>query len=100
MGMGEIKATSPTGGIVAEKPNMKVDVAVASLSLLLNKADYELALVNVCGFTSQVALRDGNVSVTGQLASISLRDESPHARLYRQRFITTGSQALNFEFFR
>ena len=80
--------------------NMKTDITVASLSLLLNKSDYELARANISGFTSQVSLRNGNISVKGQLASMSLRDESPHARLYRERFITSGSQALNFEFFK
>ena len=44
---------------------MKTDITVASLSLLLNKADYELARANISGFTSQVSLRNGNVSVKG-----------------------------------
>jgi vacuolar protein sorting-associated protein 13D len=38
--------------------------------------------------------------VKGQLGSLSLLDQSPHGNMYRERFITTGPQALDIDFFK
>jgi len=80
--------------------NMEMKLKIASLSLVLNKQPYELARAQVSTVASDVVVRDGNLAVTGQLGSMLLQDTSPHGSLYRERFVTTGSQALAFDFFK
>jgi len=80
--------------------NTNVKLSIASLSLVLNKQQYELARAQVSNIASDIVVRDGNVAVTGQLGSMLLQDTSPHGLLYRERFVTTGSQALVFDFFK
>ena len=80
--------------------NMEVKLSIASLSLVLNKPEYELAKASVTGVSAGVTTCDGNVSVSGQLVSLSIQDSSPYGTLYRERFITSGSQALEFDIFK
>ena len=80
--------------------NTEVKVSIQSLSLVLNKPEYELAKASVSGVTASVRTCDGNVSVSGQLVSLSIQDSSPYGDLYRERFVTSGSQALEFEVFK
>jgi len=80
--------------------NMEMKLSIASLSLVLNKQQYELARAQVSNVASDIVARDGNLAVTGQLGSMLLQDTSPHGALYRERFVTTGSQALVFDFFK
>ena len=75
-------------------------MSIQSLSLVLNKPEYELAKASVSGVTASVRTCDGNVSVSGQLVSLSIQDSSPYGDLYRERFVTSGSQALEFEVFK
>lgn len=83
-----------------EVVNMEMKLSIASLSLVLNKQQYELARAQVSNVASDIVARDGNLAVTGQLGSMLLQDTSPHGALYRERFVTTGSQALVFDFFK
>jgi len=80
--------------------NTELKLSIASLSLVLNKQQYELARAQVSNVTSDIVARDGNVAVTGQLGSMLLQDTSPHGSLYKERFVTTGSQALVFDVFK
>ena len=80
--------------------NTEMKLSIASLSLVLNKQQYELARAQVSNVASDIVSRDGNVAVSGQLGSMLLQDTSPHGSLYRERFVTTGSQALVFDFFK
>jgi vacuolar protein sorting-associated protein 13D len=66
------------------------------LGLILNKAEYELARANVDKFTAHLSLRDGNFDIQGELGGMSLLDKSPYGGMYRERFISTGAQALDF----
>ena len=45
----------------------------------------------------QVDLRDGNFAIKGELENLLVQDISPHGEMFRERFITTGSQALDFD---
>jgi len=83
-----------------ELVNTEMKLSVASLSLVLNKQPHELARAHVSNIASDIVARDGNLAVTGQLGSILLQDTSPHGSLYRERFVTTGSQALVFDVFK
>jgi len=80
--------------------NTEMKLSIASLSLALNKQQYELARAQVSNVAADIIARDGNLAITGQLGSILLQDTSPHGSLYRERFVTTGSQALIFDIFR
>ena len=80
--------------------NTEVKLSIASLSLVLNKLQYELARAQVTNIASDIVVRDGNVAITGQLGSVLLQDTSPHGSLYKERFVTTGSQALVFDVFK
>lgn len=80
--------------------NTEMKLSIASLSLVLNKQLHELARAQVSNIASDVVARDGNLAVTGQLGSMLLQDTSPHGSLYRERFVTTGSQALVFDVFK
>ena len=80
--------------------NTEMKLSISSLSLVLNKQKYELARAQVSVVASDIVARDGNLTVTGQLGSMLLQDTSPHGSLYRERFVTTGSQALVFDFFK
>ena len=90
--------TDHTG--VGSTVNTEMKLSIASLALVLNKQQYELARAQVSHIASDIIVRDGNISVTGQLGSMLLQDTSPHGSLYRERFVTTGSQALVFDVFK
>ena len=79
-----------------EDVNSEVNLKIQSLTLILNKPEYELAKANIAKFGAHVSLRDGNFTAKGQLGSMSLLDISPYGTKYRERFITTGTQALDF----
>lgn len=68
-----------------------------SLTLILNKEEYELAKANASKLKCHVSLRDGNFAVQGKLGSMSLTDETPNGELYRERFVTAGDEVLNFD---
>ena len=79
-----------------EEVNSEVNLKIESLTLILNKPEYELAKANIAKFGAHVSLREGNFTAKGQLGSMSLLDISPHGKKFRERFITTGTQALDF----
>ncbi|XP_041352246.1 vacuolar protein sorting-associated protein 13D-like isoform X2 [Gigantopelta aegis] len=80
--------------------NSEINFAVESFCLVLNKPDYELARAGVHKLQTHISLHDSNMSVKGQLGNLSLVDQSPHGELYRERFVTVGRQALEFDLFK
>ncbi|XP_033641822.1 vacuolar protein sorting-associated protein 13D-like isoform X2 [Asterias rubens] len=85
---------------IQDEVNTEMVIQVGSLSLLLNKPDYELAKANVSEVSAHLLLMDGNIDVSGRLGSISLLDLTPHGKLYRERFSTKGQEALSFSIFK
>ena len=83
-----------------EPTNSDIKLHIQRLTLTLNKAEYELAHAEISGVTADMRMRDNNLSVLGHLGSLALLDTSPHGKLFRERFITTGSQALDFDIFK
>lgn len=77
--------------------NSHINLRVQRLSLTMNKEKYELGKADINMFQSVVDLRNGNFSINGQLGSMSILDQSPYGHLYRERFITMGTQALDFK---
>ncbi|KAK7083457.1 hypothetical protein SK128_002187, partial [Halocaridina rubra] len=83
-----------------EEINTILEVQVRSLTLILNKPESELARANV----SQVLVRsvgsEGNLTLTGRLGSLSLVDCTSHGDLYREKFVTSGTEAMTFQVFK
>ncbi|KAF6112219.1 vacuolar protein sorting 13-like protein D [Phyllostomus discolor] len=80
--------------------NTKLDLKVHSLSLVLNKTTSELAKANVSKLVAHVEMIEGDLALQGSLGSLSLSDLTAHGELYRERFTTSGEEALIFQAFK
>ncbi|QQP35707.1 Uncharacterized protein FKW44_023999, partial [Caligus rogercresseyi] len=80
---------------------IKIDLRVKSLSVLLNKPEYELSKISVCNFAAKMKSSDEDFSIKGHLGNFSLKDLTPTGRLYSDRFISRkgSNQVLHFDFF-
>lgn len=76
--------------------NTELKISVRSLTLVLIRADYELAKANVSNAHIVVASRNEMKMVEGRLGSVSLYDLTSHGIIYREKFVTSGNEALNF----
>ena len=74
----------------------ELDISVKSLTLVLVKPDYELAKANVSNARFIVSTIGAAKTVEGSLGSISLNDLTSHGSIYREKFMTSGNEALNF----
>lgn len=88
------KAEIPNG-------NTETNISVRSLTVVLVKPELEVAKANISNVEISVKT-SGNErkEVEGKLGSISLMDLTLHGQLYRERFITSGKQALLFNYAR
>ncbi|XP_054856929.1 intermembrane lipid transfer protein VPS13D isoform X2 [Eublepharis macularius] len=77
--------------------NTKLDLKVHSLSLVLNKATTELAKANVSKLATHVEMIEGDLALQGSIGSLSLSDLTSHGEFYRERFTTSGEEALIFQ---
>ncbi|XP_077787399.1 intermembrane lipid transfer protein VPS13D isoform X3 [Podarcis muralis] len=80
--------------------NTKLDLKVHSLSLVLNKTTNELAKANVSKLATHVEMIEGDLALQGSLGSLSLSDLTSHGELYRERFTTSGEEALIFQIYK
>ncbi|XP_058797313.1 intermembrane lipid transfer protein Vps13D isoform X2 [Phymastichus coffea] len=76
----------------------KTDVEINSLTLILTQPEREIARVNISNVSSHIVKIDGTTKVSGSLGSMSLLDLTPHGRFYRERFLSSGRKALNFQY--
>lgn len=83
-----------------EVVNSKFHMNIESLTLIMNKPEYELARATVSNLKANLSLHDGNTHVVGQLGSISVLDQSPYGLNFREKFISVGDQALTFDIFK
>lgn len=83
-------------------PNDKseLEISVRSLTLVFVRSDTEIAKANVSNAHFVVSKYDDAKTVKGRLGSVSLFDLTAHGALYRERFITSGNEALNFVYTR
>lgn len=79
--------------------NSRWEVEIRSFNILLNRKEYEVAEATVSNLTWEMASMRGNLDITGKLGSITLQDLTSAGRMYRERFITSGNEALDFQFF-
>ncbi|TRY87039.1 hypothetical protein DNTS_009138 [Danionella cerebrum] len=83
-----------------ERVNTKLDLKVHSLSLVLRKKTNELAKASVSKLFTHVEMIDGDLALQGSLGSLSLSDLTPHGDLYRERFTTSGGEALVYNIYK
>lgn len=76
--------------------NSELDITVRSLTLVFIRPEYEIAKANVSNAHFIVSKSVKTNSVEGKLGSISLIDLTSFGSVYRERFLTTGNEALNF----
>ncbi|XP_025097802.1 vacuolar protein sorting-associated protein 13D-like isoform X4 [Pomacea canaliculata] len=93
-------ATVIASGDLQEVINSEIKFHVESFTLILNKPEYELARATAANLSTQISLREGNMSLSGQLGSLSLLDQSPHGSRYTQRFVSVGKQVMQFKIFK
>lgn len=81
--------------------NSETNISIRSLTVVLVKPELEVAKANISNVEISVKTT-GNDSkeVEGKLGSMSLLDLTLHGQLYRERFITSGKQALHFNYMR
>ncbi|XP_053697242.1 intermembrane lipid transfer protein Vps13D [Sabethes cyaneus] len=82
------------------RSHTKLDISVRSLSLVLAKPEYEIAKANVSNANFTVSQRCQTKQVEGRLGSITLSDLTPYGFMYREKFMTTGNEALSFLYIR
>ncbi|KAK6626649.1 hypothetical protein RUM44_009125 [Polyplax serrata] len=93
----ETKTNSSTDEVV--KPvNSKLDLEVRSLTLVLIRPEYEVAKANISHLSIKTKTCGPEFSWEGRLGSMSLADLSPHGKLYRERFLSSGNQALHVQY--
>lgn len=76
----------------------ETEIEVRSLTLVLIQSEREIAKANVSNANMHILKANGKTKVTGSLGSMSLLDLTPHGRFYRERFLSSGRKALNFQY--
>ncbi|KYQ55282.1 Vacuolar protein sorting-associated protein 13D [Trachymyrmex zeteki] len=77
----------------------ETEIEVRSLTLVLTQQEREIAKANVSNASMHILKTvDGKTKVSGSLGSMSLLDLTPHGRFYRERFLSSGRKALNFQY--
>ncbi|KAL6266404.1 hypothetical protein P5V15_003257 [Pogonomyrmex californicus] len=77
----------------------ETEIEVRSLTLVLTQLEREIAKANVSNASMHILKTvDGKIKVSGSLGSMSLLDLTPHGRFYRERFLSSGKKALNFQY--
>ncbi|XP_015598611.1 vacuolar protein sorting-associated protein 13D isoform X2 [Cephus cinctus] len=76
----------------------ETEVEVRSLTLVLIQSEREIAKANISNASVHVLKAGGKTTIFGSLGSMSLLDLTPHGRLYRERFLSSGREALNFQY--
>ncbi|XP_067643224.1 intermembrane lipid transfer protein Vps13D isoform X2 [Eurosta solidaginis] len=97
----EVKNTVPAKNELNEGEPISFDelkVSVRSLNLILVRNEIELSKVNISHAHFKIASRRGVKSIEGRLKSISLYDLTHFGDLYREKFSTSGPEALSFSY--
>lgn len=90
---------------VSQEPpqSTSIEFEVQHFAIQLNKSSsppIPFASLNVKKVLLFINTRPENLQVNGKLGSLEINDISTHKAFYPERFLTSGKQALEFEFFR
>ena len=80
-----------------------IEFEVKHLSILLNKSSEstsKFAKFKVDNVLTLIESRYDYMLTSGKLGSLSIFDVSPNRGLYTEKFLTSGKQALDFDFFK
>ncbi|KAF7280409.1 hypothetical protein GWI33_006075 [Rhynchophorus ferrugineus] len=85
---------------IQKKVKAVTNISVCSLTVVLVKPDMEIARANIS--TVEVMIKTWGLykEVNGKLGSMSLFDMTLHGQIYRERFLTSGKEALQFQYTR
>lgn len=78
----------------------EMNVSVRSLTVVLVRPERDLAKANISRLNLSIKTDGLCKEIKGELGSMSLLDLTLHGQLYRERFLTSGKQALNFSYVR
>ncbi|XP_014236722.1 vacuolar protein sorting-associated protein 13D isoform X1 [Trichogramma pretiosum] len=94
-----INIDEPDSRPVAKLPvHSDTEIEINSLTLVLTQSEREIARVNISSASTHIVKTGETTKVSGSLGSMSLLDLTPHGRFYRERFVTSGRKALNFQY--
>lgn len=85
---------------VEGKTSANLSLKVQSLTVTLNKPEHPLARGIAGMLEVNATLEHSNMSVKGSLGQASLIDLTDTGAYYRERFTTTGDEALSFDVFK
>nr|CAI5831310.1 unnamed protein product [Callosobruchus analis] len=85
---------------VVSSTKQVTDITVRSLTVTLVKPDRDIAKANISNLEVEVRTDGLLKEVNGKLGSMSLQDLTLHGQLYRERFVTSGEQVLQFKYMR
>uniref|UniRef100_A0AAR5PHD2 UBA domain-containing protein n=1 Tax=Dendroctonus ponderosae TaxID=77166 RepID=A0AAR5PHD2_DENPD len=91
----ELKISNPERNV-----KTVTNITVCSLTVGLVKADMDIARANISNVEVSVKTRGWHKEVKGKLGSISLLDLTLHGQIYKERFLTSGKEALQFKYIR
>jgi len=74
----------------------KLNVSIRSLNFNLNRNDAVLTKINVSNATFSIIQEASFKAIEGCLGSITVYDLTKFGCVYKERFLTSGSEALNF----
>lgn len=92
----ELNTASQIAVDTVKSGNTELKISVRSLTLVLIRSDYELAKANVSNAHFVVSSHSEMNMVEGRLGSVSLYDLTSHGIIYREKFVTSGNEALSF----
>ena len=85
---------------VEGKISAHVNLQVQAVSVTFNKPEHPLARGVASELNAEANLNNGNVRLKGSLGQATLIDLTETGSYYRERFTTTGDQALTFDIFK
>lgn len=83
-----------------EKPHTSIEFEVKNFAIQLNKSvsSAQFSQIRVKNVMTYIEARPEFMNVKGTLGRLEIYDISPYRGLYSDRFLTSGRQALEFEF--
>lgn len=80
--------------------NTETNVSVRSLTMTIVHPDHEIAKASISNVDLVITTQGRHKNVEGQLGSMSLLDLTLQGQQYRERFLTSGEQALTVKYVR
>ncbi|KAL1513260.1 hypothetical protein ABEB36_002689 [Hypothenemus hampei] len=86
--------------VASTKLKFVTEITVCSLTVVLMKHHRDIAKANISNVNISVKTQGLYKEVKGILGSMSLLDLTLHSQIYKERFLTSGNEALQFNYVR